>query len=53
MKPRQCFLSAVFIVSCFSIGFTQTDREKGIELFNKGDFKGAVDALNEIVKSNE
>jgi tetratricopeptide (TPR) repeat protein len=53
MKLKQLILAAIFIVSCFSIGFAQTDREKGVELFNKGDFQGAVDVLKQVVKSNE
>jgi tetratricopeptide (TPR) repeat protein len=53
MKLKQLIFTAIFIVSCISIGFTQTDREKGVELFNKGDYQGAVDVLNQAVKSNE
>jgi tetratricopeptide (TPR) repeat protein len=53
MKLKQLIFSAIFIISCISIGFAQTDRDKGIELFNKGDYKGAVDVLNQVVKSNE
>ena len=48
MKFKQLILAAIFIVSCFSIGFAQTDRDKGIELFNKGDFQGAVDVLSKV-----
>jgi tetratricopeptide (TPR) repeat protein len=53
MKLKQLIFSAIFIISCISIGFAQTDRDKGIELFNKGDFQGAVDVLSQVVKSNE
>jgi tetratricopeptide (TPR) repeat protein len=53
MKLKQLIFSTIFIVLCISIGLAQTDREKGIELFSKGDYKGAVDVLNQIVKSNE
>jgi tetratricopeptide (TPR) repeat protein len=53
MKLRKLVLAVIFIISCFSIGFAQTDREKGIELFNKGDFQDAIDVLNQVVKSNE
>jgi tetratricopeptide (TPR) repeat protein len=53
MKLKQLIFVAIFIVSCFSISFAQADREKGIELFNKGDFNGAVDVLKQVVKSNE
>ena len=53
MKLKQLIFTAIFIVSCFSIGFAQTDREKGIELFNKGDYKGAIEVLNQVIKANE
>jgi tetratricopeptide (TPR) repeat protein len=53
MKLKQLIFTAIFIVLCISVGFAQTDREKGIELFNKGDFQGAVEVLSQVVKSNE
>ncbi len=53
MKLKQLILTAIFIVSCFSLSFAQTDREKGVELFNKGDFKGAVEVINQVIKANE
>lgn len=53
MKLKQIILTAIFIVSCISFAFAQIDREKGVELFNKGDYKGAVEVLNQVVKSNE
>jgi tetratricopeptide (TPR) repeat protein len=53
MKLKQIIFTAIFSVICFSVCFAQTDREKGIELFNKGDFQGAVDVLKQVVKSNE
>jgi TonB family protein len=52
MKLKQLIFVAIFIVSCFSIGFAQTDREKGIELFNKGDYKGTIKQLKNFSKKN-
>ncbi len=53
MKLKQLIFAAIFIGSCILSGFAQTDREKGIERFNKGDFQGAVEILSQVVKSNE
>jgi tetratricopeptide (TPR) repeat protein len=52
MKLKQLIFTAIFIVLCISVGFAQTDREKGIELFNKGDYKGAIEQLKNISKKN-
>jgi TonB family protein len=52
MKLKQLIFATIFIVLCISIGFTQTDREKGVELFNKGDYQGAIKQLKKVSKKN-
>jgi TonB family protein len=52
MKLKQLIFAAIFIVSCVSIGFAQTDREKGIELFNRGDYQGAIKKLIKAQKKS-
>jgi tetratricopeptide (TPR) repeat protein len=52
MKLRELIFAGIFIVSCVLIGFAQSDREKGIELFNKGDYNGVVDLLRKVDESD-
>jgi tetratricopeptide (TPR) repeat protein len=53
MKLKQLILAVILVVSFISLCFAQTDRDKGVELFNKGDFQGAVDVLGQVIKSGE
>lgn len=41
----------IFIFAAFT--FAQTEREKGIELYNRDDFKGAVESLQKAVETDK
>lgn len=41
-----------FIVLSFSFSFAQATREKGIELYENGDYKAAIEILQKIVEAD-
>ncbi len=52
MKLKQIIFAIFFIGSYISFCFAQTDREKGIVFFNKGDYKNAIKKLVKAEKKN-
>lgn len=54
MKLPLCKFILIFAFALLSANsvFAQTDSQKGIELYKKGDYKGAVKILKQAVKSN-
>lgn len=54
MKLPLCKFILIFAFALLSVSsaFTQTEREQGIELYKKGDYKGAAKILKQAVKSS-
>ena len=50
---NKSFLFFLMVLSCVSFAFAQTEREKGIELYNQGENKEAVAALEKASNRKE
>jgi len=46
------FLLFTLLVSAESVFAQQTEREKGIEVYQKGDYQGAIQILKKAVKTD-
>lgn len=50
---RKIGLSIALMLVCASFALAQTERERGIELYKKGDYRGAIVLLKKITERNE
>jgi TonB family protein len=51
-QTHKILLSFIFVILFCSISFAQTEANKGIELFNKGDYKASIEELNRVVEKD-
>lgn len=42
-----------FVLLLKSFVFAQTEGQNGIELYNQGEFKGAIESLQKVVETND
>ncbi len=52
LTPNKSFLFFIIILLFVSFAFAQTISEEGIQLYDKGDYKAAVNAFEKIVREN-
>jgi TonB family protein len=49
---RNFFVSLILIILFCSISLAQSENAKGIEFFNKSDYKSAIEELKQVVEKN-